>query len=305
MNEIRFLKRNEINERAWNECVEKSVYSLPYAYVWYLDAVAENFDALVLNNYEAVFPLVWLKKFGIKCLYQPYYCQQLGVFGKSKLPAQTLNEFLTAAEKKFPYIHINLHNGFEKLSGSKHLKEKKNLLLLLNKEYAWLSKSFNDNHRRNILKANKAGMIFIEWKNLEAFQNFYLQNVNRTKENFQPKHEKIFRKLAKEILQRKAGQIFAAQNNAGQIFAAVLLLTHPGRFIAVINTSSPAGKRNGASHFLFSEIIRQQANSSVVLDFEGSSIPGIARFYEGFSAQPEIFYNYQTSVIKKLSQRFR
>ena len=67
MNEIRFLKRNEINERAWNECVEKSVYSLPYAYVWYLDAVAENFDALVLNNYEAVFPLVWLKKFGIKC----------------------------------------------------------------------------------------------------------------------------------------------------------------------------------------------------------------------------------------------
>ena len=33
-------------------------------------------------------------------------------------------------------------------------------------------------------------------------------------------------------------------------------------------------------------------------------VAGIARFYEGFGAQEEFFYNYHTTIISKLSQRF-
>ncbi len=85
-----------------------------------------------------------------------------------------------------------------------------------------------------------------------------------------------------------------------------MLLLHGNRAINIVNVSSAEGKKNGSAHFLFDKIISTLAaeNQNTILDFEGSSVPGIARFYEGFGAQPEIFYNYQTSLLKKLSQRF-
>src|ERR1043165_4983232 len=100
---IKILKRKEVDEQRWNAAVDAAVFSLPYAYTWYLDAVAENWDALVWNDYEAVMPLVWLRKLGIKCLYQPYYCQQLGVFSAEALPAETITQILEAI-KAYSYI---------------------------------------------------------------------------------------------------------------------------------------------------------------------------------------------------------
>ena len=106
MRSIQFIKRDKIDEQKWNEAIAQSVNSLPYAYSWYLDAVAENWAALVLDDYKTVMPLVWLRKLGIKCLYQPYYCQQLGVFS-TQLNEKTIANFLDYAIKIFLYININ------------------------------------------------------------------------------------------------------------------------------------------------------------------------------------------------------
>jgi len=46
--------------------------------------MADQWDALVLNDYEAVMPLTWNKKYGIHYLFQPFFCASLGVFAKKK-----------------------------------------------------------------------------------------------------------------------------------------------------------------------------------------------------------------------------
>jgi len=304
MNGLRILKRKEIDEQKWNALIHDSVQSLPYALSYYLDAVAENWEAVVLNDYEAVMPLVWLRKFGFKCLYQPYYCQQLGVFSKKNLSAVTMKEMLVEAQA-FPYININLNPSAKIIAGEFALKQKKNLLLDLNKEYAGLRKQYSENHRRNIAKAEKSSLKFTEEVELKLFQKFYLENVNRAKENFKPQHEKIFKSLTKTLFANGTGKIVAAKNEEGKLTAAVMLLVHQSRIITIINTSSTQGKRNGASHFLFDKLIQKVSSTGSILDFEGSSVATIARFYEGFGAHEETFYNYHTTIINKLSQRFR
>lgn len=304
MNNIRFLKRKEIDTQQWNGLINSSANSLPYALAWYLDAVAENWGGMVLNDFEAVMPLVWLRKFGIKCLYQPYYCQQLGVFSPEPVSAGVYSSFLNAAAGNFPYININLNPSAALVANEFALAQKKNLLLALDKDYILLQKQYTGNHRRNIVKAGKAGLSFSNQCGLKAFQNFYLQNVNRAKENFKPRHEKIFKKLTQTLTGNGQGVVYIATDSDNQLLAAIMLVAHKNRLTGIINSSSDAGKKQGAMHFLFDQIIQKFSASGLTLDFEGSSIATIARFYEGFGASEEIFYNYKNTLLKNVSQRF-
>ena len=304
MNNLRFLGRKEIDAQKWDELINNSFNSLPYALSWYLDAVAENWGALVLNDFEAVMPMVWLRKMGVKCLYQPYYCQQLGVFSHEPLDVEHHRVFLKTAATQFPYIHINLNPSSGAVVDDFGLTKKKNLLLELNSDYSSIQKNYSGSHRRNIARANKASLSFSTETGLKPFQAFYLDNVNRAKENFKPQHEKIFKKLTQSLIAGKQAAIFTAYNDAGILFAAVLIVFHKKRLVGIINTSSVAGKKNGASHFLFDQIIKRFSGSELVLDFEGSSIVTIARFYEGFGAYEEVFYQYKTSIFNGLRQRF-
>ncbi|HLP52673.1 MAG TPA: hypothetical protein VK154_17415 [Chitinophagales bacterium] len=317
MSRISLLKRKEIDTHKWDALIDSSITSLPYAYSWYLDAVAEDWEALVLDDYRAVFPLPFVRKLGFKCLYQPYYCQQLGVFSSDETDATVLNLFFEELHQ-FPYININLNPSAKIVAGDFLFKKKKNLLLPLDKDYSALRKNFSENHRRNIAKAEKAGLIFLRDVELDHFQQFYLQNINRKKENFKVEHEGIFKAVSSIVKRPGKGQIFGVYNTSlRELTTAALVIFHQNRAINIINTSSTEGKKNGSAHFLFNSLIQEGSLTSqslilnhdysngLILDFEGSSVPGIARFYQGFGAQEEIFYNYHTSFVKKLSHRFR
>ncbi|MDP4600608.1 MAG: hypothetical protein NWS84_05650, partial [Polaribacter sp.] len=82
---ILYLKRAALDVEKYDLCIENSIQSRIYAFSWYLDIVADHWDVLVLNDYEAVMPLPWKKKFGLKYITQPYFCQQLGIFSKEEI----------------------------------------------------------------------------------------------------------------------------------------------------------------------------------------------------------------------------
>ncbi|MEY4709998.1 MAG: hypothetical protein RIS28_1130 [Bacteroidota bacterium] len=55
---IKYLEHEQIDPEKWNAAVLSSETPLFYALFGYLDCVTENrWDALVFNEYEAVFPL--------------------------------------------------------------------------------------------------------------------------------------------------------------------------------------------------------------------------------------------------------
>jgi len=49
------------------------------------------------------------------------------------------------------------------------------------------------------------------------------------------------------------------------------------------------------------QLIRDHAGSEKILDFEGSNIPSIARFFSGFGARPE---TYQEVRFSRLPLKF-
>ena len=80
---IKYIKRKDIDDSKYNECIQGSNQSLLYGYTWYLDIVCDQWDVLVLNDYEVVMPIPWRKKYFIKYVYQPLWVLQLGIFSNN------------------------------------------------------------------------------------------------------------------------------------------------------------------------------------------------------------------------------
>ena len=51
--------------------------------------------------------------------------------------------------------------------------------------------------------------------------------------------------------------------------------------------------------------IREHAGSELILDFEGSNIPTVARFFAGFGARPEIYQGVSFDRLPLFLKRLR
>src|SRR5436305_8276918 len=106
--DIRYLEREQIDIDKWDRCIADAPNGLIYARSFYLNAMAENWTALVAGDYEYVMPLTWKSKAGFKYLYQPYFTKTLGVFGKSRHIID-VSSFLRAILDVYCYWYIDLN----------------------------------------------------------------------------------------------------------------------------------------------------------------------------------------------------
>ena len=157
---IRYLTHNQIDMQRWDECIAQSPDGLVYAWSWYLDVVHPYWEALVEDDYEAVMPLAAGKKFGVNYLFQPFFTQKFGVFGKKEVSEEKIEEFLEAIPEKFKFAEIKL-NGF-KAAVVKDVKAHRNIELELNQDYSILAENYHSNTKRNLAKAKKQGLKIVE-----------------------------------------------------------------------------------------------------------------------------------------------
>ena len=120
----------------WDRCVKRSVNSTPYAFSWYLDIVVSHWNALILNDYEAVFPLPTKKKWGFQYAYTPFWVQQLGLFSQTNQGLHRLDHFIEAIPKEYRFIEMNMnHSTPLKADSYYQIKSNFNYVLELTKPY--------------------------------------------------------------------------------------------------------------------------------------------------------------------------
>ncbi len=285
--QIKYFRHNEIDTKKWNHCIETSVNSRIYANEWHLDRAAIRWDALVLGDYEYVMPIPVKKKWGIEYVYQPLFCQQLGIFPEPSLAIAQL--FYVTILKKFRYadVHLNSTNPpIEKIDEVSFLP-RKNHLLLLNTGYTSIAADYNTNTKRNIAKAAKNNLNLIAGIRLEEYLEF---KKNQASTQFS---RSDFGKLKNIIAfgqYKGIGEIFGVYDKTNHLRAAVYFCRWNDRVIYLNAASDEPGKELRAMHYLIDQFIRKHAGKNIILDFEGSMIPGVARFYEGFGALPETYF---------------
>ena len=288
---IHYVQRHEIDPIRWDNCIHRSTNSLLYGLHFYLDHMtAGQWDALVLGDYEAVMPLPWRRKYGIRYLYQPPFTQQTGIFSARALPPNLIDAFLQTTRDHFRFAELFLNYG----NAHPSLQPRTNYTLSLDAPYEEIA-----NHYKKILVyslklAARASVTYTSGIDLEtALAANHREYATRTPHVTKTDHAH-FRALCQDLHNRGQLILRAATGPDKKLLATALLFRDQHRLYLLQSTTPKAGRKVEAGRFLLDQLIREFAAQPIVLDFEGSEIPGIAQFYQNFGStrQPYFFYRY-------------
>lgn len=299
---IKLLKHNEINKIRWDECVKKSFNGNVYALSWYLDVVHHNWDALVENDYERVMPLPSSIKFGISYMFQPFFVQQLGVFSSTQLSQETVDNFIKAIPQKYRLVQYRL-NSYNKVNyEADDIVRHRNVELDLIYDYQYLYNNYNNNTKRNLAKAENAGLSISYDMDPEIIIGLFRNNKGKTVKHWSDKeYDRLLRLIHTAISYGCCFTVGISDLENNVIAGAVFMHSHD-RLIFLFSGSDERHKDKHALTMLIDNVIREYSETQYTLDFEGSDNEGLARFYKGFGGKevfyPEIKYNNLKGILK-------
>lgn len=297
---ITYVKRKDLDIDKYDTCIENSLQSNIYGFSWYLDIVADNWDVLVLDDYEAVMPIPWRKKYFIKYVSQPFFCQQLGVFSKENEPLELIQKFIYKIPFYFFKINYQLKSSNDCLA--LNFNKRTNYVLSLHSKYDVLKTNYRKDRKYRINQVNK------EKPNLVSVNSKRIISLTKEHYSFMNLPNESFIKLEQLIdfsVRNNKGFIKSVLDNNQKLLTACFFLKSKNRIIYLFSVSTPEGKKRHMPSFIIDNVINEYANTAFLLDFEGSMIPGIASFYKSFGAVKEEYYQLKKNKIISFFRLFK
>ncbi len=301
--EIRHLRHATINRRAYDACIEAAPNGVIYGLSWWLDGVAPGWEALVLDEYRAVLPLPVKRRYGIRLVEQPLFCQFLGIFSVDVLTEGETVAFIDALQKAVRLVaRLCLLNDMRPAPGE--WRTRHTHLLDLRLSYQTLHSNYKPDRLLNLKRAEKE-----EWairpshdiRPLVAwFRRFHAQNIRG---GVAPGSNSTLENLFAEAEKRGVSTLWYAVKN-GEAEAGAWFVRWRGRAIYLFNAATPTGRRGNARTFLLDQFIKCHAGQALLFDFESPDVPGIVQFYESFGAKPQTYselrYNRLPGLVNTL-----
>lgn len=286
---IRYLKNSQIDKPRWDECIIEAKNGLVYAQSWFLDIVSPEWEALIEDDYEFLMPLPAKRKLIFSYLIQPRFTQQLGVFSKSEISQEKVQQFVKAIPLKFIWRDINFNNNDINAFSGNNFQFRKNFELSLDMDYKSIFEGYNENTRRNIGKAKNGKVLLEETLLPDDFLERYTLHAKVKPDTityFQLK------KIIQTSLINKSGELIITRDNHGHVTAGAFFIKSDNRLIYLTSFTTDEGQKTSAMFLIIDYMINKNINKPLCFDFEGSMIAGIARFFGGFGAVEKSYIRY-------------
>jgi hypothetical protein len=287
---IRYLTRNQLNTKKWDDCVYQSANGLIYALSFYLDSMAKNWSALILNDYEIIMPLTWNRKFGFSYLYQPVFTAQLGIFSTRPVEPGEISLFVHELKMRFRFCEIHFNHAYNIEKGI----ERANYILDLNKFYPELKKNYKKRLLENLKEADSFQPAYVSSSNFPETINLFKREYGRRLRQIKKTDYENFESLCR-VLSSK-GMIFQRGiiDPSGELLSCSIFLKDNRRIYNIMSVTMPDGRKKRSHFYLVDNLIHEFSGQHLLLDFEGSNVPGIAEFYRKFGSvnQPYWYFRY-------------
>ncbi len=280
--DIKWMNSGSIDRTKWDHCMDHADNGRIYGYSWYLDTMADNWDALILGDYKLIMPLPWRSKYGLRYIYQPFLCAQLGIFG-NQLSDELIKAFVEAIPTCFRLVEVSL-NPSNMVSPHSHVRN--NFVLDLCPSYEQLYQNYTENIQRNTKKAFQLGCQVTKDFNVDSVIELALAQMHSQNKNSQTSKQS-FKALYNLLRIKDQAITYGILGPDQQLIASAAFFFSHKRAYYILVGNHPNGRTIGASHALIDAFIKDHAGQKLLLDFEGSDIRNLAFFYSSFGARLE------------------
>ena len=299
---INYIKRKDLDVTKYDACIENSIQSRIYAFSWYLDIVADHWDVLVLDDYNAVMPITWRKKIGIKYVYPPLWLLELGVFSLDE--SQDIQPFLAILYSKFKFVELRL-NTENKFLKSASLIPKQFQYLDLKIGYEAILKGYNRNRKRELVKANKYQLIENWTDNPDKLITIFKENIAERVKGISDKDYANLRNLMNFSLKNRVGELLTIYDTNDKLLAAAFFLKHKNKVTQLVCASDISNRKSGVHTFFNDRAIFKYQSHFDIYNFGGSSMENIANYYVSFGSQTEEYQQIKYNNLPFLLKLFK
>jgi hypothetical protein len=280
---IKYVKRKKLDLVKYNDCIENSIQSRIYGFAWYLDIVADNWDVLVFNDYEAVMPIPWKRKYGIKYISSPLWVLELGIFSLDD--KTNLESFLAVLFDTFKFIELRLNSKNAFNANKKYVNVKQFQTLDLWEDYDAIFNDYRKDRKKDIKKALNLDLVEKWDDKIEKLITLFKGNVGKRVPNISVKDYVILENLIATCQEKKAGEILSIYDKNDALVASGFFLKHK-KFVTVLVSSTDFNNRNnGANTFLIDRALFKYQKNFNGFNFGGSSIKSISKYFLSFGAK--------------------
>jgi len=273
------IKHHQIDFQKWDHAILSSESPLVFAQSFYLNATSPGWEALVIGDYECVFPLTVRQKLGFTYLPQPPFTSQLGLFGNTSPEKEKL--FFEYITQKFRLVEIEL-NSTNQLKN--HFVNSKNTYII---DYT-LPFTYNKNTVRNINKALQKKLRVEMVKPDESIRlSFNYLNPFLINELSLSRYAiKRFEKLIYNSIEAKQLITFKVVDEKNNLKAMAHFVFNTKHALFLKGTNFDKKEQSGSMHLLLDHAIHYFKDKSLIFDFGGGSISvGLALFYSGLGGK--------------------
>jgi len=272
----------------WNACYSAASEPFPYDRIEYLDSLGVNWQAAVGEGLILPYAL-GRSRLGYMQAFCPLGAQRLGPIGPAADDAGAVREALdslprcTRLRLRFsrPKDWGADRGWHGRRGGLERWTSSPNYELPLGSSYERLHAQFTSQTRRNLKNAHQNQLW--EYSNPEELWTYFVQNQGK-KYRIPPGYERSMKSAMYHLLHQGRGAVWAAIGPGNQWLAGMFVAFSGDRAVVLFSATTEEGRERQSMTWLVNEFITMAVGRWSVLDFEGSSAPGLARFYQGFGA---------------------
>lgn len=275
---LRFIESKNIDLEKWNNLLAN--VDQVFCYKAYFESLAENWGALVLNDYEAALVVPYKKKLFWTWVYTPQFYRAsywMGAWSEHKQQAALA---LLKSQFSFGSLNLGYTTGLENTFFHQEIEPS-----------AYDEDNYNNLARRMIRKAESVSIqITKEWDETH-FLTFLQAELGPKIDDFQGPSMHVFRDLLRSL--QNAGIFhFEGAVVGGALVGGLISVQLPGRHLYLKGTANLEAKKSGAYYLLMHRAIKRAVAADAVFDFGGSRVEGVAQFNRNFGARDNEYNNY-------------
>ena len=274
---MQLISKDKIDLRRWDELVASSPGATVYNQSVYLDALAEDWCALVVGDYEGGMAVPFTRRAGISGIYTPNFIRSVSWLGKSVDFSQVEHLLRSSFRRCELRLDVPLFSGQDQNWKYQHLPIGTALHL-------------SSQAKRSLKKFQKAGFELRAAALPEAL-HVITEELKAKVDALRPIDLQRFTSLFLDYPKEELMVLGAFRN--GELQAAQLFIRWRKALLFIKGGARQQALKDGAMYGLMLQAIEWAKSHDLEVSFEGSNVESVRNFYCAFGATDVHYYEWK------------